>query len=77
MECRFGRWYLAGKKTNVIMWQSRSVQSGGARGEAGREALALPQKAQRYDCGGDNIIKNEDRYQSTHLPVYEYDSSFN
>ena len=48
---------------NVIMWQSRSVQSGGARGEAGREALALPQKAQRYDCGGDSIVKNENELQ--------------
>ena len=52
-KCRFGRWYLAGKKEkdNVIMWQSRSVQSGergGTRGEAGREALALPQERHGY-----------------------------
>lgn len=54
-----GTWQGEKKECKIIMWQSRSVQSGGARGEAGREALALPQKAQRYDCGGDSIIKNQ------------------
>lgn len=42
---------------------SRSVERRGLCGEAGREALALPQKAQGrrydYDCGSDDNTKKE------------------
>ena len=42
---------------------SRSVERRGLCGEAGREALALPQKAQGrrydYDCGSDDNTEKE------------------
>ena len=43
IQCKFGRWYLAGEEcSNVAVTVRRGAES--VCGEAGREALALPQR---------------------------------